>query len=239
MFGTSIPYLYDAIYRYKNYAEQAQSIIQNLEELGFSEGNLLELACGTGRYLEFFEDYFRFGIDLCDESLMYASLRNPSAQFRSSNMINLSKESSPFKENQFDVILGLFGAIGYIPPEKLVHCIENWLSLLTPNGILILEPWHFEPEEGEYKQFYSSSELMVRRKANVTVNQGWTNMNFIFEVDHSNGKKEELKSTERLFSHSPEDLEAILKLLGTQIIQKKPSDFQKQGRWYIQRITRE
>jgi len=233
MFKISVPYLYDAIYRYKNYQQEAENIIRTLAELGHDSGSLLELACGTGRYLEYFKKYDRFGIDLCDESLMYASLRNPSAQFKTLDMMDIRKGSSPFQEDQFDVIIGLFGAIGYIQPERLASCLKNWLSLLKPNGIMILEPWHFEPEEGEYKQLYSSAELMVQRKAKVTIEKGWTNMDFTFAVDHANGKKDILKSQERLYSHSPNTLQAVLHDLDASVIQKECSDFQKNGQWYI------
>ncbi len=235
MFKISIPYLYDIIYRYKNYEGQAQTIRNTLQSLSASEANILEMACGTGRYLEYFDNSTRFGIDLCDESLMYASLRNPTAQFKTYNIMDINKDDCPFDTNQFDAVLALFGAIGYISPQNLFSCLKNWFSLLKPNGVLVLEPWHFEPEEGEYKQFYSSSQLLVRRKASVTVSQGWTNMDFTFQVEHSNNQKEELHSTERLYSHSAEELRTILHALDARVIHTNPSDFQENGQWYIQR----
>ena len=235
MHSTTIPYLYDAIYRYKNYEGQARLIIEVLQELGTPEGALLELACGTGRYLEYLECYDRFGVDLCQESLMYAALRNPSAQLELGNMMAVSRDAPLFKRNQFDVILGLFGAIGYVPPADLPLCLQGWLSLLSPDGVLVLEPWHFDPEEGEFKQFYSSAALMVRRNATVSVKDGWTNMDFTFLVDHANGQREELTSTERLYSHPANALETLIASLGATIIQKRDSDFQEHGQWYIQK----
>ena len=235
MFGTSVPYLYDAIYRYKDYNAQAQSILNNLTNLSAPEATILEMACGTGRFLESFKSYAQFGIDLCEESLMYASFRNPSAKFKSFNINVINQDTSPFEQKQFDVVLSLFGAIGYTPPEELETCLQNWLSLLPEKGILVLEPWHFSPETGQYTQKFQSSNLEINRLADVSVSDGWTTMNFGFTVKHPNGRVEELQSTERLYSHSVAELKRVIEALGASVLHKEASDFQEDGQWYIGR----
>ena len=54
MFGISIPSLYDHIYAYKNYEGEVKQIKSNLQSMGVPFNSVLELATGTGCYLEHF-----------------------------------------------------------------------------------------------------------------------------------------------------------------------------------------
>lgn len=73
-FGISDIDLYDYIYSYKRYDVEAEEIKKTLRSLG--EGDrVAEIACGTGRYLEYFPNAKRFGVDICEKRTLLSASR--------------------------------------------------------------------------------------------------------------------------------------------------------------------
>ena len=132
--------LYNDVYSWKDYQKEAQILLAELKRMGHTCGNILELACGTGKYLSFFEGWKRTGVDLCQNSLSSAKAEMEDAHLVCSDMANTGLS------NTFDVILCLFGGISYLPLDDRLQAIRHWKSLLKPNGVLIVEPWMEEEE---------------------------------------------------------------------------------------------
>ena len=135
--------LYNDVYSWKDYQKEAQILMAELKSMGRTSGSILELACGTGKYLSFFEGWKRTGVDLCQDSLSCAK-----AQMEDVHLI-CSDMSDTGLLDTFDVIVCLFGGISYLPFDNRLKAIQHWRKLLKPNGILIVEPWI----EEEYIQF--------------------------------------------------------------------------------------
>ncbi|MAA78046.1 MAG: hypothetical protein CL916_02215 [Deltaproteobacteria bacterium] len=127
--------LYNDVYSWKDYQKEAQILLAELKNMGRTSGSILELACGTGKYLSFFEGWRRTGVDLCPDSLTCAKAEMGDAELICSDM------SDTGILDTFDVIICLFGGISYLPLGDRLKAIEHWRSLLKPNGILIVEPW--------------------------------------------------------------------------------------------------
>jgi len=133
---------YDKIYSFKDYEQEAKEITRIVEESLHSEGRrLLDVACGTGRHIEYLKDQFEVeGLDISREMLEIARVRNPNVTFHQADMtdFNLGKK--------FDVITCLFSAIGYAKTRELagsaIACMSRHLLV---GGLLIVEPW-FPPE---------------------------------------------------------------------------------------------
>jgi len=133
---------YDKIYSFKDYEQEAKEIMRIVEESLHSEGRrLLDVACGTGRHIEYLKDQFEVeGLDISREMLEIARVRNPNVTFHQADMtdFNLGKK--------FDVITCLFSAIGYAKTRELagsaIACMSRHLLV---GGLLIVEPW-FPPE---------------------------------------------------------------------------------------------
>lgn len=130
---------YDLIYRFKDYAREAE-ILRGL----FPEGaqSLLDVACGTGKHLELLKDDLPQceGLDLDAGLLKVAAERLPDVPFHHADMtaFDLGK--------YFDVVTCLFSAIGYAGTvEKLNAAIVCMAEHLKPGGLLIVEPW-LKPE---------------------------------------------------------------------------------------------
>jgi len=129
---------YDLIYHGKDYQKESNSIKEIIKKYRKSAGNLLlDVGCGTGKHIEQFkEDFSCTGIDINNEMVEVASENVKGVIFDQGDMIdfNLKKE--------FDVILCLFSAIGYVKTySNLEKTILNFSNHLKKGGVLVIEPW--------------------------------------------------------------------------------------------------
>ncbi|MDA9924805.1 class I SAM-dependent methyltransferase [Verrucomicrobiales bacterium] len=137
MFDRSSPF-YDEIYSFMDYDAAAAELHRLVIEHGKGETEtLLDVACGTGRYLELLQEHYTVaGLDINPVFLEMAKQRCPSATLFKEDMRH-------FKiTQQFDVITCLFCSIGYLTTladmEQAVRCMASHLS---PQGVMIVEPW--------------------------------------------------------------------------------------------------
>ncbi len=134
---------YDKIYSFKDYEREAQRVLRVAEEhLRIPGKSLLDIACGTGRHIEYFKDRFQVeGLDISDGMLAIARKRNPNVRFHKGDMTGFDIVRS------FDVITCLFSAIGYAKTLDLAgEAIACMSRHLNPGGVVIVEPW-FTPHE--------------------------------------------------------------------------------------------
>jgi len=87
---------YDRIYSFKDYAAETEKLIGWIETHRQSDGmKLLDIACGTGRHLEFLSRSFDAeGLDLSPELLELAQERNPGMTFHCADMRTFDLSSS-------------------------------------------------------------------------------------------------------------------------------------------------
>ena len=133
---------YDKIYSFKDYEQEAKKITLIIEQRLQSEGRrLLDVACGTGKHIEYLKDHFDVeGLDISPEMLEIARMRNPHVAFHQADMTNFDLGK------KFDVITCLFSAIGYAKTLELAGNVIACMSRhLASGGLLIVEPW-FSPE---------------------------------------------------------------------------------------------
>ena len=131
---------YDLVYHKKDYKKESGKLLKLISKYKKSKGNdLLEVACGTGKYLEHFKKYFRcVGCDLNKEMLKLARKRIKKVLLKKCDMINFDLKK------KFDVILCLFSSIGYVKTyANLKKAILNFARHLKPAGVVIIEPWFY------------------------------------------------------------------------------------------------
>jgi ubiquinone/menaquinone biosynthesis C-methylase UbiE len=131
----------------KDYQAEAYHLTTLIQKYKESTGNqLLDMACGTGEHIRHLKNNFEIvGIDISPEMLSIAKQKNPAVCFYEADMLDFQLDK------QFDVILCLFSAIGYlVTKRKLGRVVQKVSNHLKRGGIYIVEPW-YSPED-IYKQ---------------------------------------------------------------------------------------
>jgi len=155
---------YDAIYDLKLYEYEARCIHNLAYKYRAPGSRLLDVACGTGRHIEYLKRHFQTeGLDVSQDMLELARRRNPEVNFCRQDMtaFHLGRD--------FDVITCLFGSIGYVKTldnlARAVHCMAAHLSA---GGIVLIEPW-FTPDAWKpgtvHSIFVNRPELKIARIA--------------------------------------------------------------------------
>jgi SAM-dependent methyltransferase len=154
---------YDRIYQAKDYAAESQRLVELIRrQFEVSGGKLLDVACGTGRHIEYLKGHFEVqGVDLSEELLETARQRNPGIRFRAADMLDFDLQE------QFEVVVCLFSAIGYVKTlDNLHNAVGCMARHLRPGGGLIIEPW-FTPETWQpgsvHAAFIDEPELKIVR----------------------------------------------------------------------------
>lgn len=142
MFSRSQRY-YDAIYSWKDYAQEAAYVRRIIAKHKRSDGNaLLDVACGTGGHVPYLRDDFAYeGLDLDPEMLALARERFPEVAFHQGDMVDFVMRRS------FDVVTCLFSSIANVKTEqRLQQAIANMARHLRPGGVLLVGAF-FTPQE--------------------------------------------------------------------------------------------
>lgn len=132
---------YDAIYRWKNYQAEAETLHAIIQQVKKSYGNtLLEAACGTGKHIAYLREHYTVeGFDLDEQMLDVARQQYPDIVFHLADMAAFDLQT------QFDIVTCLFSSIGYVKTvEALRQSIENFARHTKAGGVVIVEPW-FSP----------------------------------------------------------------------------------------------
>ncbi len=166
-------------------------LVEKLYELNKQNIKILDLACGTGNYLQKQLEYYRgynirwFGIDLSEEMLKKAKVKKLKAELIKGDALNL-----PFEDNFFDYIKLRFA---YHHFADKTRAIDEIYRVLKTGGILSIvnlshdymnNSWVYRYFPGAIKidkeRFPSSEELYsklddrgfdVKAEINVTIKQ--------------------------------------------------------------------
>jgi ubiquinone/menaquinone biosynthesis C-methylase UbiE len=141
MFDKTARY-YDKIYSFKDYKAEAERLMALFKEHQRSGATrLLDVACGTGRHLEYLRDRYEVeGLDISLELLAIARQRQPGIHFHHANITAFDLGKS------FDIITCLFSSIGYVKTlENLSRAVTCMARHLKSGGLLVIEPW-FTPD---------------------------------------------------------------------------------------------
>jgi ubiquinone/menaquinone biosynthesis C-methylase UbiE len=154
---------YDRIYALKDYRRESEELRQLIGKNRRSQGqDLLEVGCGTGLYLQHFEnDFSCTGIDISPAMLRVAKKRLKKTDLLQGDMrtFDLGKE--------FDIVLCLFSSIANLKNyRELRQTMKNFSRHLKPGGVLMVGPWQ-HPERfapGMPRLFtYDSPDLKLAR----------------------------------------------------------------------------
>ena len=140
---------YDDMYAFKDYSAEADYLIEVIRRRQPTARSLLDVACGTGRHLEFLRRTFEVeGLDVNPRFLDIARQRLPEVRLHDGDMTGFELGRA------FDVVEVLFGSITF---ARTVPALEQTIATLArhvaPGGLLLVEPL-WEPgahRKGELK----------------------------------------------------------------------------------------
>ena len=104
----------------------------------FSGDKVLDLGCGNGRNVLYFNEKLTdyYGVDNSSELIGLAKKKYPQKNFRTDNALNLS-----FAGNFFDKVYSI-AVLHQIPSNKLrLKFLEEAKRVLKPKGLLVLTVW--------------------------------------------------------------------------------------------------
>jgi SAM-dependent methyltransferase len=129
--------VYDALCRHKDYEGASLKLRDIIRRVRPDASSLLDVACGTGRHLEYLRKDFQVeGLDLSPAMLDMARARCPDVPFQQGSLLDFRIE------RRFDAVTCLFGSLGHaLTPGGLQRAIGNMVLHLQPRGVLVVEPW--------------------------------------------------------------------------------------------------
>ncbi len=131
---------YDLLYQGKDYAAEARYVVDALRQYRPGAEGVLELGCGTGRYMEQFQRMGLrvHGVDLSPDMLELARARcGVAAEFTCGDVaeLRLSKK--------FDAVVALFHVVNYMASDaKLDGFFRVAAEHVAPGGLLLFDFWY-------------------------------------------------------------------------------------------------
>jgi ubiquinone/menaquinone biosynthesis C-methylase UbiE len=136
IYNTNFAHHYDLMYSWKNYAQETETIKQLIAQHTKNNGKrLLEVACGTGNYLQLLQTNFTLtGVDISADMLAVAAAKLPNIPLVQADMQNFCLNQT------FDVLLCLFSSIAYLKNyTELQQTLQNFYQHLAVGGVAIIE----------------------------------------------------------------------------------------------------
>ena len=133
---------YDAVYAWKDYAEESAAVDRLIQERRPGARTLLDVACGTGGHLRHLRKLYESeGLDADPEMLALGAANCPEVPLHEGDLTGFELD------RRFDAVTCLFSSIGYArTPERLESAAAAMARHLEPGGVLLVEPW-LSPDE--------------------------------------------------------------------------------------------
>jgi SAM-dependent methyltransferase len=140
---------YDDMFALKDYAGETDYLVEVIRRHDPTARSLLDVACGTGRHLEYLRREFEVeGLEVNPSFLSIARHRLPGVMLHEGDMTGFDLSRT------FDVVTVLFSSIAFVRTvAAMERSIEALARHVTPGGLLLVEPL-WEPDahrEGELK----------------------------------------------------------------------------------------
>jgi len=102
------------------------------QEIGGTQGTVLDVPCGTGTFSTFFSRDQYTGIDLGENYVKYASKKHPMKEFVVMDALNMT-----FANDSFDNVL-VIGFLHHLSDEDSSKALSEIKRVLKPDGKLLL-----------------------------------------------------------------------------------------------------
>lgn len=172
-----LAFYYDRIYHFKDYRQESEELVRRARRVvGSGRRRLLDVACGTGRHLEFLRREFDVqGVDASAPMLREARRRlGPGVPLARGDMRTF-RASPPV-----DIVVCLFSAIGYLRTSRERRAaFRSFFESLAPGGVALIEGW-LTPEAFRpgsiHLQTYSGPEAKIARLSRSSRHGGFSHI---------------------------------------------------------------
>lgn len=168
LYGELAPF-YDRIYAFKDYGPEVRELTRLIRRWGPADArSLLDVGCGTGRHLELFRRSFTVaGVDASPAMLRVARRR-----LGRSVPLAVGDMRSFRLGREFDVVVCLFSAIGYLLTRAdRDRALRTFYTHLRPGGLALVEGW-IRPERfqggGPHLRVYDGPDAKIARLSRTT-----------------------------------------------------------------------
>ncbi|MEK6886239.1 MAG: methyltransferase domain-containing protein [Nanoarchaeota archaeon] len=127
---------YDRLMPEKHYRDSFRNILRLIRQYSPSARNVLELACGTGRYTKYFVKHRLNveGIDISYPAISLAKKRVKNTKFRVADMSKIKYNS------KYDIVACLFESFRYHTSfSQAQRTLDNCYDSLRPNGVFLCD----------------------------------------------------------------------------------------------------
>jgi SAM-dependent methyltransferase len=135
---THSAHFYDLIYDTLDYRSDSEALHALVERCKRTRGNaLLDVACGTGNHLVHLREHYAVeGLELDQRMVELARAKLGDIPVHAGDMSDFALG------REFDVVVCLFSAIGYVATEeRLRSTLRCFARHLRPGGVVVIEPW--------------------------------------------------------------------------------------------------
>jgi SAM-dependent methyltransferase len=198
---------YDLLYRDKDYPGEARYVHSLLRQRGVSDGDLLELGCGTGKHAEQLArlGFTVQGIDLSPSMVEIARKQTP-PDLASRLQFEVGDARSARFAKKFDAAISLFHVASYqTSNEDLAGMLRTASAHLKTGGLFVFDFWYgpavlTDPPTERVKRL-EDGVIQVTRTAKPTL---WPNENVVdvhYQVQvkqNGNGRVADIEETHRM-----------------------------------------
>jgi SAM-dependent methyltransferase len=131
---------YEALYKDKNYEQEALYVIQLINSLKPGVKKLIELGCGTGKHAEIFcrNGFLVTGLERSPQMVRIAKAKSIK------NFRPLVSDIATYSLNEkFEVAISLFHVVSYLTSNEMVlSCFKATSEHLEKGGLFIFDVWY-------------------------------------------------------------------------------------------------
>lgn len=228
--------LYDAIYSFKDYPQEATRIAALVHTANPTARTLLDVACGTGEHVRLLAVEHGFGADGLDIDaglLDVARRKHPAGRFFEADM-------SDFRiERRYDAVLCLFSSIGYLVTlDRVRQAFECFRHHLSPGGVVLIEPWFAPGVLDPTRTFQNTGVaggIRVERLSRVEIDGRISRLHFEYQIEEA-GATRHVAETHELGLFTPDEMAAAFAEAGLSA-EFDPAGLTGRGLWLARTST--
>ena len=224
---------YDLLHQAKTYGDEVDFVSRlATEAMGRKPGNVLDVACGTGKHLvEFAQRGIAVhGNDLSEGMLACSKRRLHDKGIRDFHLTHGPMQDVKPLHASVDLVTAFYTALGYLAePAELERFFRNLQTLLKPGACFFADLWNMHKMATQFSpsrtKTAENEQLLVRRESSVThvANKNALKVDFKFDIEEkARGAKESFTESHLVRYHSVPEMDNLFRAYGFRLVKSGP-----------------